>query len=63
MGDTSFSPISDAIEMRLKKLISDNVWRKAKDYTKIYLTRPRRTRQRCYSHQKMVPGPRQTAEI
>ena len=59
MGDPSFSPLSDAIEMRLKKLISEDknnkdVWRKAKNYTDIYLTRPRiqdaaaiRKRYRC----------------
>lgn len=62
MRDSSFSPLSDAIEMRLKKLMSDNVWRKAKIYTKIYLTRPRR--QRCYSHKKTISSvPRQTAQI
>lgn len=61
MGDPSFSPLSDAIEIRLKKLISNNVWRQAKNYTEIYLTCPRR--QKCYSHQKRISMPRQIAQI
>ena len=39
MGDPSFSPLSSAIEMRLRKLIGDHEWQQAKNYTRFYQRR------------------------
>jgi acyl-CoA thioesterase len=37
MGDPSFYPLDESIEMRLKKLVDYNTWEKAKSYTKYYI--------------------------
>lgn len=39
MGNPSFSPLIDAIEIRLKKLVGDSIWTQARNYTKFYLRR------------------------
>lgn len=48
MGDPSFHPLLDSIELRLRKLVDDDSWRKVQDYTQIYLARQRRKNNRCF---------------
>lgn len=53
MGDPNFSPLVDAVEMRLKKLVGDRIWKQARAYTKIYLKR-KQNGVRCLPHRALV---------
>jgi hypothetical protein len=38
-GDPNFSPLVEAIEIRLKKLVGDRIWKQAREYTRFYIAR------------------------
>ena len=51
MGDPSFHPLVEQIEIRLKKLVGDRIWKQARALTRFYLKKQLRGqaggKQRC----------------
>jgi hypothetical protein len=62
MGDSSFYPLIEAIELRLKKLVGHIIWQQAKLYTRFYLQRQRELASRCRP-KSPPPVARYTAQI